>query len=144
MFEDLKERQRGFRPKEKARLYVTVAACLVIGALVFGGRGCIEEAPHAAPTAKLTAVPEPTTHPLDVRPLEPLKATCGESNAFDVPALDYLVSEVLTKSLRRDPDLRLAGPADVVALDCKEALGKTIELVGTVRSIDRETDPEHS
>ena len=70
MFEDLKERQRGFRPKEKARLYVTVAACLVIGALVFGGRGCIEEAPHAAPTAKLTAVPEPTTHPLDVKPLD--------------------------------------------------------------------------
>src|SRR5437667_265933 len=29
MFEDLKERQRGFRPKEKARLYVTVAACPV-------------------------------------------------------------------------------------------------------------------
>ena len=63
MFDDLKERPRGFRPKEKVRLYATVSACLVLGAIVFGNKGCDGYGVETRLTVKPKEKPAPTTVP---------------------------------------------------------------------------------
>ena len=139
MLEDLKERQRGFRPKEKARLYVTVAACLILGVAVYGGRGCDEYVERRPPVVKTTNERSvPKSIPFDLGPLEAFRKACPDPSVFDAPALEHVTSQIIGGKLPREPEFRLAGPADVAALDCKEAAGKLIEFVGTVKSLDRE------
>lgn len=138
MFDDLKQRQTGFRPKERARLVTSVALLLALGGFLFGGKACVENQNVVKlPTAPAPAPKAPETRPLDMGPLAGLQATPAAPAAFDAAALDHVLREVAGGKVRREPD-RVATPAEVVAADPREAVGKTFEVTGTVRSLDKE------
>jgi hypothetical protein len=140
MFEDLKAERAGARTKEKMRLWVTVGACLVLGTAIYGGRsGCAGEADRATPVAagerREKEKREGEAPTLDRTPLIPL-AEAGPAEDFDATALDFVVSHV-RRGLSREPWKRLT-PAEVLALDPKEAVGRLLEVRGVVRDLDRE------
>jgi hypothetical protein len=136
MFEDLKAKRGGMSGKEKARLSATVAACLVVGAAVFGLKSCHDMTPEKTPVAT-PGKTDTTSKPLDPKPLEGLRARTDAPLEFDQPGLEYVIEHVEKDDFRREPDA-VASPADVLALDPKDAVGKVYEVLGTVRHLDRE------
>ncbi len=138
MFEDIKQRPTGFRPKERARLITTVALLLALGGFLFSGRSCVENQDIVQlPTAATPAPAEPLTRALDLGPLAELKATPAAPETFDRASLDHVIREVAGGKVRREPDV-VTTPGGVLAADPREAAGKTFEVTGTVRSIDKE------
>lgn len=138
MFEDLKQRPTGFRPKERARLVTSVAVLLALGGFLFGGKACVENQNVVKlPTAVAPASTEPVTRALDVGPLASLRATPPDPATFDRAALDHVIREVAGGKVKREPDA-VATTAEVVAADPREAVGKTFEVTGTVRNLDKE------
>ncbi len=137
MLEQLKaERTHGFGPKERTRLSVSVALCLVIGSVIYANRGCSEET-IGTPPAPLEPPKPPPGRPLDSKPLEALRARGGDSPTWDLAALDHLLYEVRTGELRREPEADLT-PAQVDELDPKQAPGQLLEVRGRVRAMDVE------
>ena len=135
MFEDLKARRVGRSAKESARLFGTIGAAVVIGAIALNGKGCAGEvAPRPAPAPTDTAV---ETRPINRKPLEHLERSPADPGAFDSGALGHLVSEIGQGGVRRTPDDVLS-PEAVGALDPKVAVGRLIETSGTLRSMDVE------
>ncbi len=135
MFEDLKARRVGRSAKESARLWVTIAAAVVLGSVAFGSKGCFGETPIAV--APSVTVPDVLTRPLDRKPLEHLEKVPAAPGAFDGVGLGHLLSEIARGGVRRTPDDVLSLEA-VAALDPRAAVGRLIECTGTVRSIDVE------
>ena len=121
---------------------MTVGACLAIGSFVFGAKSCTpDEGPRAPlPHTRTYEVAEKPPREIDMAPLETLRARTDAPREFDTAALDHVLGEVARADFRREPHLRLS-TTEVVALDPKEATGKTIETVGTVRGLDREAYP---
>jgi hypothetical protein len=141
MFEHLKAGS-GNRTKERTRLWGTVAACLVLGTAIYGGKsGCAGDAEQRTPTAvekrRELEKKAPAARELDRSPLLPLADRPGSGTDFDATALDYVVSEVRKGDLVREPWKKVT-PAEALALDPKEAIGRTLETRGTIRRIDRE------
>src|SRR5690606_12110576 len=104
----------------------------------FGGKTCVENQNVVKlPTAPAPAPKGPDTRPLDLGPLAALKVTPAAPGAFDAAALDHVIREIAGGKVRREPDL-VATPAQVLEADPREAVGKTYEITGTVRGIDKE------
>jgi hypothetical protein len=137
MLEHLKaERTSGFGPKERTRLSVMVALCLVLGGVIYSSRGCAEE-PFGAPPTPPPAKPAEAGRPLDLKPLEGLRARGGESPTWDFEPLDFVLGEVASGTLRRDPGAKKT-VEEVLALDPKKAPGDFLEVRGKVVSLDQE------
>jgi hypothetical protein len=135
MFEDLKARRVGRSAKESARLWASISAAVVFGAIAYGAKGCASDPkPVVAPVA---ADVKGSTRTLDRKLLEHLEKSPADPAAFDAAGLDYLISEIARGDLRRAPDDVLP-LEDVAALDAKVAVGRLIETSGTAKSIDVE------
>jgi hypothetical protein len=141
MFDQLKAERSGARPKERMRLWITVAACLVLGTAIYGGKsGCAGEPQRSTPVAVEEAArgkAAPAPQELDRTPLLALAERTGSLDEFDPVALDYVVSSVRGGKHARAP-WKVLRPADVATVDPAEAVGRTIETRGTVRLLDRE------
>jgi hypothetical protein len=143
MFDDLKA-ARPARSKEKTRLWVTVAACLVLGTAIYGGKmGCSAQPDRKVPVAVEEAAKEKEKEKaapaveLDRTPLLPLAESGGPLDDFDGKALEYVTTAAEKDSLSRRP-WKTATPAEILAADPKEAIGRMIETKGIVRNLDRE------
>lgn len=139
MFNDLQQQRTGLRSKERSRLVVTVAACLVLGGAIYGaGRFTKDEAPLPnLPDAGAHAAAKEALHELDLAPFAAIRAGTVGPAAFDGRALDHALEEIASGKLARSPKLVLE-PKEVLALDPKEAAGTLLEVVGTVRSLEKE------
>jgi hypothetical protein len=145
MFEDLKAARPGTRSKEKMRLWVTVAACLVLGTAIYGGKtGCAgADADRKVPTAVEEAAKEKEKEKaqpaveLDRGPLLPLAEANAPLAEFDPAALDLVTKAVGNDRLSRRP-WKVLTPAEIADADPKEAIGRMIETRGIVRDLDRE------
>lgn len=136
MFEDLKARRLGRSAKESARLWVTLAAAAACGTFIFGSKACSSsETVEIRPSVNAGA--EDVTRPLDRKPLEYLRTAPAAPGAFDQKALDHLMREIASESVRSEPDDRLPLAA-VAALDPAQAVGRLVETSGTVRGLDAE------
>jgi hypothetical protein len=140
MFDDLKQR-RGFNAKEKSRLIVSGSLILILGAVIYGSKGCSEE-PKTPPRARAREEPKPPEPPpeeLDLAPFEDVRAGRGETSRFDTKALDHVLRALDLGRLVRTPRRVFKGPADLAAVDLSEWAGRLVEVRGRVRSIDKET-----
>ncbi len=144
MFEKLQEERRGSRLKERRRLLVTVAGCLAVGTAIYGAQsGCtLGSTPpplsQATSGADAAGKKKDTAAELDRAPLLAFHDLGTVVNDFDESALDYVVRAVLEGGFSRDAWKRLT-PAEVNALDPGEGIGRTIEVRGVVKNLDRET-----
>jgi|GEM_PF-3173126 len=156
MFESLKQQPRGMTPRERTRLFLTLAAAGVLAAAIFGGgvRVFTSDDPKLATVAPLAGRAADLSRDLDPAPFDALRAGTVPPTTLDAGALRHALAEVaFDRALRRSPvpDDRaarerrrflsavahLAGsPADVAALDPKEAAGALVEVRGVVRGLD--------
>ncbi len=136
MFEDLKARRQGRSAKESARLWMTLAATAACGTFIFGSKSCSSAEQNVARPV-VNAGAADVTRTLDVKPIEYLRATPADAAAFDKKALDHLMREIASESVRNEPDDRLPLAA-VAALDPTKAVGRLVETSGTVRGLDAE------
>jgi hypothetical protein len=138
MFEDLKQqRLRGMSPKERTRLVATVSLALVLGTVIFSARSCAGEPVPTSSSAPPREKREPARRSIDRAPFDALRASGGAAADLDGAALDSVLQQVRTGNVdlaTRDPKT----PAQVNALDPKEAVGTPVEVRGRVASLDWE------
>lgn len=143
MFEKLQEERRGAKVKERRRLIVTIAAVLATGTIVLGGHyGCTvgsgEQRRDATGVDEASGTsPKDTSAELDRAPLQAFLERGEVLNDFEASTLDYVARAVLRGDFSRDAWKRMS-PAEVAALDPKEAVGRTIQVRGVVKDLDRE------
>ena len=139
MFNDLQQQRSGLRTKERTRLFLSLAVLLVLGCLIWGVRfGAPATAPKPTDEPPGPAhAPEAALHELDPAPFASIRAGTTGPAAFDAPALDYALKEIAAGRLARAPKLVLE-PKDVLALDPTSSAGTLIEVLGTVRGLDKE------
>jgi hypothetical protein len=114
-----------------------VALLLALGGFLFGGKTCVENQNVVKlPTAPAPRRPGPRRGALDLGPLAG-PGGAAAPGAFDAASLDHVIREVAGGKVKREPDA-VATPAAVVAADPREAVGKTFEVTGTVKAIDKE------
>lgn len=135
MFEDLKARRVGRSAKESARLWASISAAVVFGAIAFGWMGGSDDSKPV--TAPVVADSKGVTRPIDRKPLAHLETTPAAPAAFDAAGLDHLISEIARGDCRRAPDDVLSLD-QVATLDPRASVGRLIETSGTARSFDVE------
>ena len=108
MFNDLQQQRTGLRSKERSRLVVTVAVCLVLGGAIYGaGRFTKDEAPLPnLPDAGAHAAAKEALHELDLAPFAALRAGTVGPAAFDGRALDHALEEIASGQARAGPEAR--------------------------------------